>query len=94
MAPGEGQPALSAKDVAHVSARVPLSGLAAGQNGVIRELRGGREFSRRVVALGFTLGAEVAVVQNYGRGPMIVSVREGQVALGRGEASKIVVEVL
>jgi len=44
--------------------------------------------------LGFTAGAEVAVVQNYGRGPIIVAVRDTRVALGRGEAAKIQVEVM
>jgi len=84
----------SSTDTTHDSGPVPLSWIAAGQKGLIRQLKGGREFSRRVVALGFTLGAEVTVIQNYGRGPMMVSVRDSQVALGRGEAAKIVVEVV
>lgn len=94
MAMGDREVACSASDDRRVSSWVPLSGLATGQKGVIRELCGGRQFSQRVVALGFTLDAEVTVVQNYGRGPMMVLARGCQVALGRGEASKIVVEIL
>ena len=46
----------------------------------------------RLVSLGFTPGAEVSVSQNYGRGPLIVTVRGTRVALGRLEAANIFVE--
>jgi Fe2+ transport system protein FeoA len=36
----------------------------------------------------------VKVVQNYRRGPVIVSIRHVRVALGRGEAHKVLVEVM
>jgi len=42
--------------------------------------------------LGFTEGVEVQVIQNYGRGPLIALVRGARVALGRGEALKVLVE--
>jgi ferrous iron transport protein A len=71
-----------------------LSDLPVGARAVVRGLRGGKGFIGRVAVLGFTVGAEVAVVQNYGRGPIIVAVRDTRVALGRGEAAKIQVEVM
>ena len=46
----------------------------------------------RLVSLGFTPGVEVSMTQNYGRGPLIVTVRGTRVALGRIEAAKIFVE--
>ena len=46
----------------------------------------------RLVSLGFTPGAQVSMSQNYGRGPLIVTVRGTRVALGRLEAAKIFVE--
>jgi ferrous iron transport protein A len=52
---------------------------------------GGHHFLSRLASLGFTPGARLRVVQNYGRGPIIVSVRETRVALGRGESEKILV---
>jgi Fe2+ transport system protein FeoA len=57
----------------------------------VRQLRGGREIAGRLAALGFTIGAEMTVIQNYGRGPIIVLIRNTRIALGRGEASKVLV---
>lgn len=66
-----------------------LSDLRTGETGVIHQLDGGHSFRSRLAVLGFTPGAQVKVVQNLGRGPMIVNVRDTRVALGRGEAQKI-----
>jgi ferrous iron transport protein A len=55
-------------------------------------MQGGHDFLSRLASLGFTPGARLRVVQNYGRGPLIVSLRDTRVALGRGEAEKILVE--
>lgn len=70
-----------------------LGNLPAGTRATVCRLCGGREFAARAAALGFTPGAEVTVLQNYGSGPVIVLVRGSRVALGRGEAQKIQVEV-
>lgn len=70
---------------------VPLVDLSPGQVGLIRSLEGGRRFMSRLVALGFTPGAAVRVMRNHGFGPIIVSVRGAQVAIGRGEAGRILV---
>jgi len=71
-----------------------IGDLPMGGHGVVHLLRGGEEFTHRMVALGITLGAEVTVVQNYGHGPILVTVRDTRVALGQGEALKVLVEVL
>jgi len=55
----------------------------------VQELDGGRGVIGRLAALGFTPDAEVTIVQNFGRGPLIVTVRDTRIALGRGEAAKI-----
>lgn len=70
---------------------MPLSALAAGATATIRTLQGGHEFCSRLANLGFTVGATITVAQNYGRGPMLVSVRGALVALGRAEAAKVLV---
>ena len=70
-----------------------LCDLPVGAHGIVRGLRGGKEFVGRVAVLGFTVGARATVLQNYGRGPVIVAVRDTRVALGRGEAAKIQVEM-
>jgi len=69
--------------------RIPLSALTAGEVGVVRELAGGRGFMSRLATLGFTPGAELTMVQNFGRGPLIVNIRDTRIALGRGEAAKV-----
>jgi len=45
-----------------------------------------------MATLGFTIGTEVTILQNYGHGAIIVSVRNTRIALGHGEARKIQVK--
>ncbi len=66
-----------------------LSALPSGKRAIIHSLQGGREFCSRVANLGFTAGALLTVVQNYGHGPMLVSLRGSLVALGRAEADQV-----
>lgn len=70
---------------------VSLSTIKSGDSVEIKWMTGGHHFLSRLASLGFTPGARLRVVQNYGRGPIIVNVRETRVALGRGEAEKILV---
>jgi ferrous iron transport protein A len=55
----------------------------------VHELAGGRGFVGRLAALGFTPGARIRMMQNFGHGPLIVLVRDTRLALGRGEAMKV-----
>jgi ferrous iron transport protein A len=68
---------------------IPLSAVPGGRAAVVRRLDGGRAFVGRLASLGFTLGVQVQMVRNGGRGPLITCVRNTRVALGRGEAMKI-----
>lgn len=72
---------------------VRLHMLKPGDVGIVHDLTGGRSFVCRLAALGFTPGAEVRMIQNFGHGPLIVSIRDTRIALGRGEASKVRVQV-
>ncbi|MBI9109458.1 MAG: ferrous iron transport protein A [Spirochaetales bacterium] len=69
-----------------------LDRLLKGQQGVIAYLTGGRKFLSRITAMGFTPDVMVSVVRNGGRGPIIASLRDTEVALGRGEAAKIMIK--
>lgn len=69
-----------------------LSTVRTGETVQIHSLEGGRHFLSRLASLGFTPGASLRVVQNYGHGPIIVTLRETRIALGRGEAGKIMVD--
>jgi ferrous iron transport protein A len=68
---------------------ITLSSLAPGEVGVVYELAGGWGFMSRLATLGFTPGAELTMVQNFGHGPLIVNIRGTRIALGRGEAAKV-----
>jgi Fe2+ transport system protein FeoA len=70
---------------------IQLSDLAIGERGTVIKLGNGSGSVMRMAALGFTPGASVSVVRNYGRGPLIVSVLDTQIALGRGQASQVCV---
>ena len=69
----------------------PLNTLDQGEKAFVHSLCGGRAVSNRLVSLGFTPGVELDMVQNFGHGPLIVALRGTRVALGRGEAEKILV---
>ena len=66
-----------------------LSAMRPGEQGIVVDLAGGRGLLGRMTSLGFTPGAEVTVMQNYGHGPLIAQVRGARIALGRGEAGRI-----
>lgn len=68
-----------------------LSELKTGKVAVIHSLQGGHTFRSRLAALGFTPGAEIRMVQNVGHGPMIVTLRDTRIALGRGEGSQVLI---
>jgi ferrous iron transport protein A len=61
---------------------------------LVRELRSGKDFTSRMSALGFTPGTVVTVIQNYGHGPVLVTIKDVHVVLGRGEALKVLVEMM
>lgn len=71
---------------------VPLDQLAPGAHAIVREIRGGTDFSGRLAAMGLAKGACIEMLQNAGRGPLLVRAHETRIALGRGEALKILVE--
>jgi ferrous iron transport protein A len=68
-----------------------LADLPSGANAVLLRFDSGKEAIGRLTSLGFTPGASISMVQNSGRGPLVVIVRGTRIALGRGEAQKILV---
>lgn len=68
-----------------------LANLPRGETAFFLAFNAGRESAGRLTSLGFTPGAPISMLQNYGKGPLVVSVRGARVALGREEAVKIVV---
>lgn len=72
--------------------RKTLCDLTPGQSATILEFHGGQAVNRRLASLGFTPGVIVSTIRNNRTGPLIILVRGTQVALGRGEAKKIIVK--
>jgi Fe2+ transport system protein FeoA len=71
---------------------IQLAELKPGAQAIFIEFPQGRNLTGRLISLGFTPGVEIEVKQNHGHGPLLVAVRGTFVALGRGEASKILVK--
>jgi Fe2+ transport system protein FeoA len=68
---------------------IGLDELPTGEEAEIESLIGFGSTMCRLAALGFVPGSRVSMVQNRGRGPLIVSVIHTRVALGRSEAGSI-----
>jgi ferrous iron transport protein B len=66
-----------------------LVDLKPGKTGNIRKLEGNRSYVARLAALGFTIGAPVKILRKNSHGPLIVSLRGTQIALGYDEAEGI-----
>ena len=71
---------------------VPLSSLKARETGVVQDISGNPGFISRISATGFSLNAEVKMVRNWRWGPLILFLRDTQIALGRTEACNIMVK--
>ena len=85
--------------------KLPLTTLRNGESGIITSIgeghggghgrgRGGWGFKKRLMDMGLTPGTRVIVVKSAPfRGPIEVSVRGSRLALGRGMAERIFVEI-
>lgn len=70
---------------------ISLDQLAPSARAAVSELRGGREIASRLAGMGISVGCQIEMLQNPARGPLLVRVRDTRIALGRGEAAKIIV---
>jgi len=81
---------------------VPLTSLKEGESGIIVSIkinprgrgRGGWGFQKRLLDMGLTPGTKITVVKSAPfRGPIEVHVRGSTLALGRGFAARLFVEI-
>ncbi len=72
---------------------MPLSKLPGGHSAIISHCGGGRHALGRCLSLGFTPGSTVRMLENFGGGPILVKLHDTEVALGRGVAEKILVQM-
>lgn len=75
-----------------MTSQIPLAELVSGEQATILSFRNLRDITGRLTSLGFTPSARVTMAQNYGHGPLLVTLRGAQVALGRSEALGIIVQ--
>lgn len=71
--------------------REPLAGIDTGEFASVLSFLGSQNFIHRLTTMGFTPGVVLKMQQNFRKGPVIVIVRGTRIALGRGEAEKIIV---
>lgn len=76
----------------HSSSQI-LKQLKAGQQGYVRHLTGGHHLVQRLLALGFTPGASLQVLRSSEHGPVLVSIRGTQIAIGHHEAENILISI-
>ena len=65
-----------------------LSNISTGQSVKLIRINAGKRLSHRLAELGLTPGVEFSVLHDNG-GPLVLSVRNSRIAIGRGMAKKI-----
>lgn len=68
-----------------------LAEIKTGEHAFFRSNTAEKGVASRLTSLGFTPGVDIEMTQNYGHGPLVVTLRGTRVALGRQEAKNILV---
>lgn len=68
-----------------------LDEVKTGDHAIFQTNTAEKGVSSRLTSLGFTPGVDIKMTQNYGHGPLVVTLRGTRVALGRAEARNIIV---
>jgi ferrous iron transport protein A len=71
-----------------------LTSLPAGQRARLVRIEGGHQAVHRLSEMGLTPGVELEVLRRNGGGPLLLAVRDTRLALGRGMADRVLVEVI
>ncbi|OGC04765.1 hypothetical protein A2276_02195 [candidate division WOR-1 bacterium RIFOXYA12_FULL_43_27] len=73
--------------------KILLTELPAGKVGIVSGFAAGFNSEKRLSALGLQAGKQIKRLSGIRWGPITVQIGSTQVSLGRGMASKIIVEV-
>ncbi len=71
---------------------IPLSYLKKGEKGKVIALDSGIRARNKILAMGINIGSEIEVLESRAFQPLIIWVNGNRIAIGRGLASKIIVE--
>ncbi len=72
--------------------KITLDRLEKGKIGIIAGFDMGHTQVGRLLCMGLTIGCSLEMVQNFGKGPLMIAIRSTNLALGRGVAQKIWIE--
>jgi len=72
---------------------IQLTKMKSGQSGVVVGFAAGHDVARRLEAMGLRLGKTIKKLSGEFWGPVTVQVGHTQIGIGRGMASKVMVEV-
>lgn len=73
---------------------LPLAMISEGEDVQLINIIGGRVLRKRLADLGLNPGLTLKVVVVDPQGPMILAVKDSRIALGRGMAQKVMVELI
>lgn len=73
---------------------LPLAMISEGEDVQLVNIIGGRVLRKRLADLGLNPGMSLKVIQVDPQGPMILAVKDSRIALGRGMAQKVMVELI
>lgn len=76
----------------HANGVFPLSDAVTGEKFKLVSVEGGRCIRSRLATMGLLPGVELKVLKKNGAGPLVISVKDSRVMLGRGMAHKIYVK--
>lgn len=69
-----------------------LSDLEDNTEATIIKIRSGKRFKKRMEDLGFLPDTKIKKISDIYRGPVLISIKGSKIAIGRGEAVKVLVE--
>ena len=75
-----------------MAAHFPLAMAGIGEEVRLESIRGGEKLVHRLTAMGLTPGISLSIIQDAG-GPLLISVLDSRIALGRGMAQKVMVSL-
>lgn len=72
--------------------RLPLGLIESGRSATIKDIKGSGLLKRQLLEQGLVDGCRVQVVRNDEGGPLIISIKDTRLAIGRGASLQILVE--
>lgn len=73
---------------------MPLALIAEGEEVRLIAIHGGHHMRRRLADLGLNTGMTLRVIRRNPSGPMILDVKDSRLAVGRGMANRVIVELI